>query len=98
MTVPKANEKLKELKKEWSDIADIDELYWLAQDYIDALDMSIKALEKQIECDNCGYRIHSDNISKLNSCNDCGNQANCKDRPRLGEYCRINCKDWSKEK
>lgn len=61
----------------------------------EAKKMAIKALQQQIKCANCGYKFHSDSISKLNSCNDCGKNANCKDRPRLGEYSRINCKDWS---
>ena len=51
------------------------------------------AVEKQ--CEHCGYKIHSDNISKLNSCNDCGMKTVCKKRPDYGDYCRINCYDWS---
>lgn len=52
-----------------------------------------EAVEKQ--CEHCGYKIHSDNISKLNSCNDCGMKTVCKKRPDYGDYCRINCYDWS---
>ena len=51
------------------------------------------AVEKQ--CEHCGYKIHSDNISKLNSCNDCGMKTVCKKRPDYGDYCRINGYDWS---
>lgn len=52
-----------------------------------------EAVEKQ--CEHCGYKIHSDNVSKLNSCNDCGMKTVCKKRPDYGDYCRINCYDWS---
>lgn len=43
-----------------------------------------------------GYKIHSKNINKLNSCNDCGRRGKCKIAPRYGEYCRINCYLWRK--
>ena len=56
------------------------------------------AVEKQKYCNHCGYKIHSNNISKLNSCNNCGLKSTCKKRPDYGEYCRINCYDWSEEK
>lgn len=56
-----------------------------------------EAVEKQADCKHCGYKIHSENISKLNSCNDCRLKSTCKKRPEYGEYCRINCYDWSKE-
>lgn len=52
------------------------------------------AVEKQKECKDCGYKIHSDRISELNSCNDCGLVNICKKRPEYGQYCRINCYDW----
>lgn len=55
-----------------------------------------EAVEKQNECKNCGYKIHSERISKLNSCNDCGLLNTCVKRPEYGEYCRINCYDWRK--
>ncbi len=45
----------------------------------------------QPDCNNCGYKFHSNTISKLNSCNDCGKRGNCDISPRLGEMCRINC-------
>ena len=54
-----------------------------------------EAVEKQNECKNCGYKIHSNRISELNSCNDCGLANICEKRPELGQYCRINCYDWS---
>lgn len=56
------------------------------------------AVEKQKYCKHCGYKIHSNNINKLNSCNNCGLKSTCKKRPDYGEYCRINCYDWSEEK
>lgn len=54
-----------------------------------------EAVEKQKQCEHCGYKIHSDNISKLNSCNDCGMKTVCEKRPDYGDYCRINCYDWT---
>lgn len=57
-----------------------------------------EAMERQQECRNCGYKIHSDGISKLNSCNDCGLSNTCEKRPDYGKYCRINCYDWSEKK
>ena len=53
-----------------------------------------EAMGKQKECKDCGYKIHSDRISELNSCNDCGLVNICKKRPEYGQYCRINCYDW----
>lgn len=53
-----------------------------------------EAVEKQKECEHCGYKIHSKIISKLNSCNDCGLVNTCVKRPEYGDYCRINCYDW----
>lgn len=45
-----------------------------------------------------GYKIHSQNISMLKSCNDCGKKGRCTIMPRYGEYCRINCYLWEEEK
>ncbi len=69
------------------------------EDYqrIGTLEEVREAVEKQAGCKHCGYKIHSENISKLNSCNDCGLKSTCKKRPEYGEYCRINCYDWSEE-
>lgn len=53
-----------------------------------------EAVEKQRECKYCGYKTHSDRISELNSCNDCGLVNICEKRPEYGQYCRINCYDW----
>lgn len=55
-----------------------------------------EAVEKRSECKNCGYKIHSERISKLNNCNDCGLKNTCVKRPEYGECCRINCYDWRK--
>lgn len=38
-----------------------------------------------------------DERAKLNDCNSCGN-ADCKVRPGLGSYVRINCPLWVEEK
>lgn len=56
-----------------------------------------EAMEKQNECKNCGYKIHSERISKLNNCNDCGLFDTCENRPEFGEHCRINCNDWRRK-
>ena len=53
-----------------------------------------EAMEWQHECKDCGYKNHSDRISELNSCNDCGLVNICEKRPEYGQYCRINCYDW----
>lgn len=45
-----------------------------------------------------GYKIHSKNIRRLNSCNDCGRRRDCKMIPRTGEFCRINCFYWEGER
>ena len=56
-----------------------------------------EAMERKNECRNCVYKIHSDGISKLNSCNDCGLSNTCEKRPEYGKYCRINCYDWNEK-
>lgn len=56
----------------------------------------LEAVNRQNECKNCGYKIHSERISKLNNCNDCGLLNKCAKRPEYGDYCRINCYDWRK--
>ena len=56
-----------------------------------------EAMERKNECRNCVYKINSDGISKLNSCNDCGLSNTCEKRPEYGKYCRINCYDWSEK-
>lgn len=49
------------------------------------------------KCDSCGYKIHSESISKLNSCNSCHNAQKCEIRQEWGQYCRINCYLWEGE-
>lgn len=51
------------------------------------------ALQKN-DCDNCGFKVHSEAISKLVSCNNCGKTHDCSIRPEYGQYCRINCAEW----
>ena len=47
-------------------------------------------------CETCGYKVHSEGVSKLPDCNDCGKVKNCEYKPRLGAYTRINCPLWEK--
>lgn len=61
---------------------------------IGTLDEVREAVEKQRECKYCEYKTHSEIISELNSCNDCGLVNICEKRPEYGQYCRINCYDW----
>ena len=46
------------------------------------------------DCDNCGARLHSDQVSKLPNCNDCGAARDCVYIPKLGQMARINCPLW----
>lgn len=39
-------------------------------------------------------QLYVDNISKLPDCNTCLKNSMCEFRPKLGEYCRINCPAW----
>lgn len=40
-------------------------------------------------------QLYADNISKLPDCNTCLKNGTCEFRPKLGEYCRINCHAWA---
>ena len=52
-------------------------------------------IPKPTDCDNCGYKMHSNSVSALNNCNNCGKKRKaCVYQPRLGEMCRINCPLW----
>lgn len=64
---------------------------------IGTLEECRKAMEQKQECENCGYKIHSEAISKLHNCNDCGRKVGCAIAPRLGDYCRVNCYEWVPE-
>lgn len=46
------------------------------------------------DCETCGFKIHSEGVSKLPDCNNCGKRIDCQYLPRLGEYARINCPLW----
>jgi len=47
------------------------------------------------DCGGCGYKIHSEAISKLENCNMCGKKLGaCPCRPQFGDMCRINCPLW----
>lgn len=61
-----------------------------------ALEEVREAVEKHNECKNCAYKTHSNLISKLNNCNDCGLHNTCAKRTEYGDCCRINCYDWRK--
>ena len=39
-------------------------------------------------------QLYVDNISRLPDCNTCLKNSTCEFRPKLGEYCRINCPAW----
>lgn len=46
-------------------------------------------------CDeNCDYKIHSEAVSKLESCNTCHAGVDCHFSPGAGNMCRINCPLW----
>lgn len=71
---------------------------------IQSLEMVISALQESQQyrqigtVEKCnGYKIHSQNISKLHNCNDCGKRNGCEFAPRPGEICRINCYMWEGE-
>lgn len=79
-------------------LTDDDADLWEGYKKLGTLEEIQEAMERQQECRNCGYKIHSEGISKLNSCNDCGLSNTCEKRPDYGKYCRINCYDWSEKK
>lgn len=45
-------------------------------------------------CKGCSYKAHSEQISKQNDCNDCGNAKTCQYVPKWGSLVRINCPLW----
>lgn len=51
----------------------------------------IEAWNRRV-CENCGDKLHSDTVSALNSCNDCGARE-CEYKPVIGGV-RINCPLW----
>ena len=57
----------------------------------------IEAWNRRHMCDNCGAKIHSDQVLALGTCNDCGASAGCQYMPHLGEMARINCPHWKPE-
>lgn len=42
-------------------------------------------------CAICARKQHSEEISKLPDCHDCGKRGRCEYEPQLGEWVRINC-------
>lgn len=42
------------------------------------------------------YKMHSEQISEMHSCNDCAKNTRCEIMPKLGSDCRINCHLWEK--
>lgn len=56
-------------------------------------DEQIKVVDKleMKDCKHCGYKMHSDEVSRLPDCNDCAKQRECEYCPRIGEQVRINC-------
>lgn len=63
----------------------------------EAQEKSAKGPDDTGECCICGYKIHSEAVSKLPECNDCGKKRTCQHVPRLGAYTRINCFLWEPE-
>lgn len=67
----------------------------------DTLEMglSIKPCSKceRGDCTTCGYKVHSERVSELPNCNDCGKALSCEYKPRWGAPARINCPLWEKE-
>lgn len=49
------------------------------------------------KCESCGYKAHSDGVSKLHDCNDCGREKTCEYTPVPGDWTRINCPLWEQE-
>ena len=47
-----------------------------------------------VDCENCGARIHSDQVSALPNCNNCDKNPGCQYLPKPGAYVRINCPLW----
>ena len=47
-------------------------------------------------CEDCGYKVHSERVSELPNCNDCGKVLSCEYKPRWGAPARINCPLWEK--
>lgn len=54
----------------------------------------IEAWNRREWCKNCGHKVHSENVSNLPSCNDCGGKKTCEYIPKPGQYARINCPLW----
>lgn len=54
----------------------------------------IEAWNRRHDCENCGHKIHSDQVLALHNCNYCGATAGCQYMPSLGEMPRINCPHW----
>lgn len=54
----------------------------------------IEAWNRRLMCDRCGERFHSEQVSKLPNCNECGAAKTCEYIPRPGEMARINCPLW----
>lgn len=52
---------------------------------------------QRIICETCGYKFHSEAVSKLPDCNTCGKRRSCEYVPRLGAYTRPNCPHWEAE-
>lgn len=45
-------------------------------------------------CEKCGSKFHSDAVSCLPNCNDCGSSRDCEYMPEPGQMARINCPLW----
>ncbi|MDR0497682.1 MAG: hypothetical protein LBH42_08720 [Treponema sp.] len=45
-------------------------------------------------CNDCKYKTHSENMSKLHGCNGCGSAKDCECSPDIGDWIRLNCPHW----
>ena len=72
-----------EYDDEWEFVYDCQRMTSEAADAIEKLSAKVDSLQ-----------LYVDKISELPDCNTCLNNNTCEFRPKLGEYCRINCHAW----
>lgn len=57
----------------------------------------IEAWNQRRMCDNCGVKVHSEQVAELPNCNDCGAKRDCEYIPQPGQMARINWPLWTPE-
>ena len=72
---------------------DEDLVHRAALEIIAALRESQRRAEAAVE-DMETFKVHSQAIGKLSSCNDCMLAKDCVVKPGIGEWVRINCHLW----